>query len=180
MKRITTIVGAGAVLDLELPKDAIWPSTENITNAIRGVKKQNILTHKEIVEVEEIYQILKREYPTYPNFELIFHVLEMFVAYGWVWQHPTSMPKATSMFPVFAPFTAPKWLYDRSNVTAAEFKKYIHWLAENHINRTIQEPDRFVTEAERATMEKRKLELEEYRNFARYLAENNINRTFYC
>ena len=119
MKRITTIVGAGAVLDLELPKDAIWPSTENITNAIRSVKKQNILTHKEIVEVEEIYQILKREYPTYPNFELIFHVLEMFVAYGWVWQHPTSMPKATSMLPVFAPFTAPKWLFDRSNVDQA-------------------------------------------------------------
>ena len=64
-------------------------------------------------------------------------------------------------------------IYDRNNVTASEFKKYIHWLAENHINRTVQEPDRFVTEAERA-------ELEEYRNFVRYLAENNINKTFYC
>ena len=71
-------------------------------------------------------------------------------------------------------------IYDRNNVTATEFKKYIHWLAENHINRTVQEPDRFVTEAERAILEKRKLELEEYRNFVRYLAENNINRTFYC
>ena len=119
MKRITTIVGAGAVLDLDLPEKAIRPSTENITNAIRSVKKQNILTHKDIVEVEEIYQILKKEYPTYPNFELIFHVLEMFMAYGWVWQHPTSMPKATSMFPVFAPFTAPKWLFDRDNVNQA-------------------------------------------------------------
>lgn len=119
MKRITTIVGAGAVLDLDLPENAIRPSTENITDAIRGVKKQNILTHKDIVEVEEIYQLLKKEYPTYPNFELIFHVLEMFMAYGWVWQHPTSMPKATSMFPVFAPFTAPKWLFDRDNVNQA-------------------------------------------------------------
>lgn len=119
MKRITTIVGAGAVLDLDLPENAIWPSTENITNAILSVKKQNILTHKDIVEVEEIYQILKKEYPAYPNFELIFHVLEMFVAYGWVWQHPTAMPKATSMFPVFAPFTAPKWLFDGDNVNQA-------------------------------------------------------------
>ncbi len=71
-------------------------------------------------------------------------------------------------------------VYDRNNVTAAEFKKYIHWLAENHINKTVQEPDRFVTEAERAILEKKKTELEEYRNFVRYLAENNINRTFYC
>lgn len=119
MKRITTIVGAGAVLDLDLPEDAIWPSTENITNAIRRIKKQNVLTNKDIVEVEEIYQILKKEYPAYPNFELIFHVLEMFTAYGWVWQHPTAMPLATSMFPVFAPFTSPKWLFDRENVNQA-------------------------------------------------------------
>lgn len=76
MKRITTIVGAGAVLDMDLPKDAIWPSTENITNEIRKVRK-NILTGKDIVEVEQIYQILKKDYPAYPNFELIFHVLKM-------------------------------------------------------------------------------------------------------
>ena len=70
--------------------------------------------------------------------------------------------------------------YDRNNVTSAEFKEYIHWLAENNINKTIQEPDRFVTEAERAILEKKKLELEKYRNFVKYLAENKINRTFYC
>lgn len=66
MKRITTIVGAGAVLDLDLPKDAICPSTESITNEIRKIKK-NILTGKDIVEIEEIYQILKKDYPAYPN-----------------------------------------------------------------------------------------------------------------
>ena len=118
MKRITTIVGAGAVLDLDLPKDAICPSTESITNEIRKIKK-NILTGKDIVEIEEIYQILKKDYPAYPNFELIFHVLEMFLAYGWVWQHPTSMPLTTKLFPVFAPFTAPKWLFDKENVSQA-------------------------------------------------------------
>ena len=71
-------------------------------------------------------------------------------------------------------------IYDRNNVTAAEFKKYVHWLAENNINRTVQEPDRFVTEAERTALEKRKAELDEFRKFVRYLAENNINRTFIC
>ena len=81
MKRITTIIGAGAVLDFDLLKEAIQPSTENITNEIRKTRK-NILTGKDIVEVEEIYQLLKKEYPVYPNFELIFHVLEMFMAYG--------------------------------------------------------------------------------------------------
>ncbi|MBQ2611437.1 hypothetical protein IJF81_03495 [bacterium] len=71
-------------------------------------------------------------------------------------------------------------IYDRNNVTAEEFRKYIHWLSENNINRTIQEPDRFVTKAERAILEKKKLELEEYRNFVKYLSKNSINRTFYC
>lgn len=119
MNRITTIVGAGAVLDFDLPRDAIRPSTENITNAIRGVKEKNLLTNKEIVEIEQIYQILLNDYPIQPNFELIFHVLEMFVAYGWVWQHPTRLPKTTKMYPVFAPFTAPKWLLDKDNVEQA-------------------------------------------------------------
>ena len=74
MKRITTIVGAGAVLDLDLPQGAMWPSTGNITDAIRGIKKKNVLSGKDIVEIEEIYQILLREYPTFPHFEIIFHV----------------------------------------------------------------------------------------------------------
>lgn len=71
MKRITTIVGAGAVLDLDLPKDAIWPSTVNITEAIRVIREKNVLTGKDIVEIEEIYKILEKDYPGYPNFELI-------------------------------------------------------------------------------------------------------------
>ena len=47
-------VQVGAVLDFDLPKDALWPSTENITNAIRGIKEHNALTKKEIVEIEQI------------------------------------------------------------------------------------------------------------------------------
>ena len=61
--------------------------------------------------------------------------------------------------------------YNRNNVTAEEFKKYIKWLAENKINKTVHEPDRFITEAERNNMD-------EFKKLVKYLAENNINRTF--
>lgn len=119
MKRITTIVGAGAVLDLDLPAGIMHPSTKNITDSVRELREKNVLSGKDIIEIEEIYQILKDEYPCYPNFEHIFHVLEMSIAYGWVWQHPTSLPKTTTMYPVFAPFTSPKWLFDFDNVKQA-------------------------------------------------------------
>ena len=71
-------------------------------------------------------------------------------------------------------------VYDRNNVTAEEFKEYVHWLAKNNVNKTFYEPDKFITQAERRVLAKRESELEEYRKFIRNLAENNINRTFYC
>ena len=57
MKRITTIVGAGAVLDL--PAGIMRPSTKNITDSVRELRKKNILSGKDIIEIEEIYQILE-------------------------------------------------------------------------------------------------------------------------
>jgi len=71
-------------------------------------------------------------------------------------------------------------IYNRNNVTIEEFRKYVHWLATNNVNRTFYEPDKFITQAEREVLEKRKADLEEYRKFVRNLAENNISRTFYC
>ncbi len=71
-------------------------------------------------------------------------------------------------------------IYDRNNVTSEEFREYVHWLAQNGVNRTFYEPDKFITKAERETLKKRNAELEEYRKFVRNLSENNINRTFYC
>ena len=70
--------------------------------------------------------------------------------------------------------------YDRNNVTESEFKNYIHWLAENKINRVVIEPDRFVAEAERELSAKKNLETEKFRKFVRYLSENNINMNFWC
>jgi len=73
----------------------------------------------------------------------------------------------------FTPIT-----YDRNNVTEDEFRRYVKYLAENNINRTFMEPDRFVTPAERELQQQRAKELQEYKDFVHYLAENNINRTF--
>lgn len=61
--------------------------------------------------------------------------------------------------------------YDRNNVTKKEFSEYIQYLATNKINKTIQEPDRFVTESERKGKNA-------FKEFVKYLAENKINKTF--
>ena len=82
-----------------------------------------------------------------------------------------NVEKATSPCPV---------VYNRNNVTSEEFKKFVHWLATNKINKTFYEPDKFVTQAERKAQEKRQVKLEEYRKFVQYLAKNNIDKTFYC
>ncbi len=65
----------------------------------------------------------------------------------------------------------PPITYDRNNVTAKEFREYIQYLSTNKINKTIQTPDRFVTEAERK-------EKSAFKRFINYLAENKINKTF--
>lgn len=65
----------------------------------------------------------------------------------------------------------PPITYDRNNVTAKEFREYIQYLSTNKINKTIQEPDRFVTEAERK-------EKNAFKKLVNYLAENKINKTF--
>ena len=70
-------------------------------------------------------------------------------------------------------------IYDSKNVTLEEFKQYVHWLAENNINRTFYEPDKFVTKAEREALKKKETELDEYRAYIKHLSETNSNRTFY-
>ena len=72
----------------------------------------------------------------------------------------------------------PPIIYDRNNVTADEFKQYVKYLAENNINKTFWEPDKFITQAERKQKQIKEIELQEYRDFVHYFAENNINRTF--
>ena len=48
----------------------------------------------------------------------------------------------------------PPIIYDRNNVTAEEYRQYVKYLAENKINRTFIEPDRFITQAEREQLKR--------------------------
>ena len=63
--------------------------------------------------------------------------------------------------------------YDPNNVTRKEYRQFVQYLAKYGINRTFREPDRFVTEAERA-------ERKAFSDRVRYLAQNGINTTFIC
>ena len=61
--------------------------------------------------------------------------------------------------------------YDPNNVTREEFRAFVQYLAKYKLPITFREPDRFITEAERAKKE-------EYRAFIRSLAETKDGRTF--
>ena len=115
-ERITSIVGAGAVLDFDLPDGVDRPLTSNITKAVVGLQRNNYLTNKPITELADMFRLLERDYPSGANFETLFHALEMMVAYGWVWSHPNMPPKNPKMYPVFAVLTSPKYYFDIDNV----------------------------------------------------------------
>ena len=66
----------------------------------------------------------------------------------------------------------PPIAYNPRNVTRDEFKSYIKYLAENNINRTIYEPEKFITTTKR-------LEQQAYKNFVKKLADSKSNLTFY-
>lgn len=118
-KRITTIVGAGAILDFDLPDGVKKPTTQYITDEVVGLELKNVLTGKKITEIKDAYNVLKQGYPTNPNFEMLFHVLEMWYAYGWVWTNSINPPKNPCMYPVFAPFVKPKQKFDITSLSIA-------------------------------------------------------------
>lgn len=114
-QRITCVLGAGAALGFHLPSNVILPSTGNITDEVRK-PYQDFLTKKDIDVVEEMYQYMKTTLPagwnqTEPNvhFEMLFHVLEMYKAYGMVWKYEC---KNSDIYPIFAPFISPTKSYD--------------------------------------------------------------------
>jgi hypothetical protein len=55
--------------------------------------------------INKIYEQLKKTYPEEPNFEQIFHILEMLSSYKMVWRGNCKNP---DMFPLFAPFVVPQ------------------------------------------------------------------------
>lgn len=118
-KRITSIVGAGAILDFEMKEGATFPSTKNITDAVVGIDVRSFRDGSPVTVIKDAYDQLRKAYPEDVNFEMLFHVLEMYYAYGWVWRDPTHTPKNPAMFPVFAPFTDPKVNLDVDMVRSA-------------------------------------------------------------
>ena len=83
-KRITVLVGAGAILDFDLPEGVQKPSTKYITNEVIGITETNLVSGKVITEITDAYNVLKQNYPGEPHFEMLFYVLEMWYSYGYV------------------------------------------------------------------------------------------------
>lgn len=120
-KRTTAILGAGAVLDFSFPKDIMFPSTSNITKEVcKPYVKHDLLDDNMIPQ--QIYDHLLANYPKdvnpwvseaenkpYIHFEMIFHVMESYLAYERAW---SGRCKNSAIYPVFGPFTGATRLYD--------------------------------------------------------------------
>lgn len=112
--RVTMIMGAGAVLDMNFPANILWPSTRNITQEVIKPYDNVFDENKKITIVNEIYNRLLDVFPvsnyiwwekdSKPNihFEILFHVMEQLLAYESVWEGKNKNP---DIYPHFAPFT---------------------------------------------------------------------------
>lgn len=133
--RINFLIGAGAPLDLELPKRCLKPTTANITQEV--IKPYKYPLGGKIDVVKQIYNRLAKNLPADNsnwtqkpkpvdvNFEHLFHVLETFYAYGPAWAGQCSNPL---IFPILAPLLAPTLIYD--------YQK-IHWVLDEFITRVM-------------------------------------------
>lgn len=113
--RVTMIMGAGAVLDMNFPTGVLRPSTWNITQEVIKPYDDLIYEGNKITVVEEIYNRLMKVFPVNQNiwwekdlkpnihFEILFHVMEQLMAYEGVWDETNHNP---DIFPHFAPFTS--------------------------------------------------------------------------
>lgn len=102
----TILLGAGAVLEIGAP------STKSITQEITKPNKYLNYGTTDIygkipyyTAITKVYNRLKEKYPSEPNFEQIFHVLEMLESYNRVWSHEC---RNTNIYPVISPFIVPE------------------------------------------------------------------------
>jgi hypothetical protein len=96
MATTTILIGSGATIELGAC------STNDITQKITESNRyQNYVESSYFSAVDKVYNKLKETYPEVPNFEHIFHILEMLYSYNFVWKGNCKNP---SMFPLFAPF----------------------------------------------------------------------------
>jgi len=123
--RVTMIMGAGSVLDMDFPCGVIRPSTLNITNEVIQPYKNVLHPRRKIKVVEQIYQLLKSKFPVDQNlwwvnnpepiihFEILFHVMEQLLSYERVWSGNNKNP---DIFPHFAPFTKQNFKFSHQDL----------------------------------------------------------------
>lgn len=115
----TILLGAGAVLDIG------GPLTKELTQRIIKEKKYTNYSVKGrsgeypyFETVTRVYNYLKEKCSFEPNFEHLFHVLEMLSSYNFAW-HQNCMGAKTNL--VFAPFIVPEEgfaSYEINNMTS--------------------------------------------------------------
>lgn len=98
----TILLGAGAALEIGAP------STKDITQEI--IKPNKYMNYggrnnSYYATITNVYNRLKGTYPCEPNFEQIFHVLEMLESYNIVWSHGC---KNARIYPIISPFVVPE------------------------------------------------------------------------
>lgn len=151
MKRITAILGAGAVLDFDFD-NLLSPSTQNITEAILDIEVQNV-DGQSIKLIKAVHDRLQergfekqnpmitpyaKEDVNKIHFEHLFHVLEELMSYNSIWKNEWISP---SVFPPLAAFS--KGDFERDTI------EYVQALinAENRIIQIITGYDNLFSES---------------------------------
>lgn len=125
--RVTMIMGAGAVLDMNFPGNIVTPTTKKITEEVLKPYRDIFNDSREITVVNDIYDELIKKFPVDPNiwwrddlrpeinFEILFHVIEQLLSYESVW---SGINKNPYIYPYFAPFTKQNFKFDRNDLSA--------------------------------------------------------------
>lgn len=123
--RVTMIMGAGAVLDMNFPDSIVTPTTWNITQEVRKPYDDIFDKNRKITIVEDIYDVLDKKLPadrniwweknlhSSINFEILFHVIEQLISYEKVWSGNNHNPYT---YPYFAPFTSRNFKFNSSDL----------------------------------------------------------------
>lgn len=108
--RITALLGAGSILDLNRSDGVLAPSSQTILDEVLSIKTEtfNMGAYSVLKEIydwlvnvlrtdgSEEYRIAYRFYSL--NFEELFHAVEMCYAYSGCWRHEYLHPKAYPLF----------------------------------------------------------------------------------
>ena len=124
-ERITAIIGAGAPLNFSYTGKII-PSTGEITRIVTTPYlsqdgKNNIIIPKQIeTHLKKTYPPERNGQTANINFEMIFHVMELYISYENSWNNKRNR----KVFPIFGPFTLPSISFDLNDMFYV-MKQYI-------------------------------------------------------